>query len=79
MTVEIEPVAEERTTNNMDFFDLYEDLKTIIERKLSKEIIEQQLSKIVIDMVSAVGWQVNSTRDEISKGFQDDLSIDLCE
>jgi hypothetical protein len=63
----------------MDFVDLCEELETLIERKLSEEIVEQQLSKIVVEMESAVEWQVNATGDEISMGDQDDLPIDLCE
>jgi hypothetical protein len=39
ITVELEPVAKERETYNMEFFYLYE-LETLTKRKLSEEIVE---------------------------------------
>jgi hypothetical protein len=68
MIEEIETAMEEGTINNMDCVYLYEELETLMERKLSQEIVEQQFSKIVVEMEYAVEWQVNSTGDEISMG-----------
>jgi hypothetical protein len=79
MTATFDPIAEEITTNNMDFVDLYEELETLKKITLSGEIVEQQLKKFVVEMESAMEWQDNVTRDEISMGDQDDLSIDICE
>jgi hypothetical protein len=47
MIAKIEPTEEERTIDNMDFVDLYEELETLIERKLREEIAKKKISKLL--------------------------------
>jgi hypothetical protein len=48
------PTVEERIVEKMDFVHLYEEMETLTERKLSKEISGLQFSKIVVEMESAM-------------------------